>query len=283
MQLHATIYKPSVEKNAIDSSAAKRENTPLIILHGLFGSNRNWHPIARSLSDKYIVYSLDLRNHGQSPHSEVMDYPQMAEDVVDYIRSSIDSKTDQKEIQSVDIIAHSMGGKVAMWMALSHPELIRKLVVVDIAPVSYQHNFSDVLNAFQSTPLEAVHSRQEADQFLAQTIKQKSLRQFLLQNLQFKNGKYSWRLNLKAIIDSISNITGFPDTQNVTPFSKRALFIGGGQSDYLSRENQIVTRKLFPKASFSTIKPAGHWLHSEQPELFKALVAPYLATQSLEN
>jgi pimeloyl-ACP methyl ester carboxylesterase len=107
-------------------------------------------------------------------------------------------------------------------------------------------------------------------------IEQSSLRQFLLQNLQFKDGRYAWRLNLGAISQSISNITRFPETEGIKPFPGRVLFIGGGQSDYLSKENQTSTRKLFPRASFSMIKPAGHWLHAEQPELFKALVEPYL-------
>lgn len=279
MQLYATIYKPSVTKEAVETSS-KEEQTPLIILHGLFGSNRNWHPIARALSDNRTVYSLDLRNHGKSPHSDIIDYPHMAEDVMSFIQSSIRSEINQEPTKSVDIIAHSMGGKVAMWLALSYPEMVRKLVVVDIAPVPYKHDFFDVLNAFQSVPLESIQSRQEADQFLAQTIEQEGLRQFLLQNLQFKEKKYSWRLNLQGIIHSIANITGFPDTKKSEPFSKRVLFIGGGQSDYLSRENQILTRKLFPKATFSMIKPAGHWLHSEQPELFKAMVTPYLSTHS---
>ncbi|MCK5649274.1 MAG: alpha/beta fold hydrolase [Gammaproteobacteria bacterium] len=243
----------------------------MLILHGLFGSNRNWHPIARSLSDKHVVYSLDLRNHGKSPHSAIMDYPHMAEDVLAFIKHEITPK----QTGPVNIIAHSMGGKAAMWLALSQPEMVHKLVVVDIAPVAYEHDFSDVLNAFQSLPLESIQSRHDADHYLAEMIEQSSLRQFLLQNLQFKNAKYSWRLNLDAIIHSMSDITGFPDTKNIEPFPGRVLFIGGGQSDYLNKVNQKLTRELFPGASFSMIKSAGHWLHAEQPELFKALVEPY--------
>ena len=256
MQLYAGKYEASTDNNI-----------PILILHGLFGSSRNWHPIARSLSKTHTVYTLDLRNHGKSPHSDIMDYPHMAEDVLEFM--------DQNSLQRVNIIAHSMGGKAAMWLALSHPERVHKLVVVDIAPVAYQHDFADVLAAFQTVPLATIRSRQEADKYLAEYISQSSLRQFLLQNLQFKEGRYSWRLNLQAISRSISQITGFPDVSNITPFPERVLFIGGGQSDYLNRNNQQLTRKLFPKASFSTIKPAGHWLHAEQPKLFLALVNPY--------
>ncbi|MCW8930402.1 MAG: alpha/beta fold hydrolase [Gammaproteobacteria bacterium] len=274
MQLHATKYEPSAFKEAEGSSP--QINTPVVILHGLFGSNRNWHPIARSLSNTQTVFSLDLRNHGKSPHSDIMDYQHMADDVMNFIETEINNKYPGP----VNIIAHSMGGKAAMWLALSHPEMISKLVVVDIAPVNYEHDFSDVLKGFHSIPLESIQSRQDADHYLSQTIKERSLRQFLLQNLQFKNEQYSWRLNLDVIAGSISNITGFPQTDNMAPFSERVLFIGGGQSDYLNRINQKITRELFPKASFSMIKSAGHWLHAEQPELFKALVEPYLSTRS---
>jgi len=169
-----------------------------------------------------------------------------------------------------------MGGKAAMWLALTRPEWVHKLVVVDIAPVNYDHDFSDVLHAFQSIPLALVKSRRDADQYLSKYISQSSLRQFLLQNLQSRNGKYRCRLNLQAISHAISDITGFPDTNDVEPFAKRVLFVGGGQSDYLKKDYQKLTRVLFPLASFSMINSAGHWLHAEQPQLFQALITPYL-------
>jgi esterase len=267
MKLHASKYPQS------DGDSTLPVVAPVIILHGLFGSNRNWHPIARSLSEHHTVYSLDLRNHGQSPHSDIMDYPHMADDVLEFIEAKI---TQQEITAPVNMIAHSMGGKVAMWLALNHPELIQKLVVVDIAPVTYRHDFSDVLAAFNVVPLTKIQSRQEADEYLSQAISQSDLRQFLLQNLQFKAGKYRWRLNLQSIQHSISEIIAFPDTRELQPFPNRALFIGGGQSDYLNKTYRQQTRTLFPKASFSMIKPAGHWLHAEQPELLKALIEPYL-------
>ncbi len=241
---------------------------PVIILHGLFGSSRNWHPIAQSLSKSSPVYALDLRNHGKSPHSSIMDYPAMAQDVVEFMAA--------EHIDQARFIAHSMGGKAAMWLALTQPERVQKLVVVDIAPVAYEHDFSGVLEALQSLPLEYISSRKEADQYLARYLAQRSLRQFLLQNLQLKSGHYQWRLNLDAITHSIADITGFPDTRNIQVYAKRVLFIGGGQSDYLSRENQQKSRQLFPLATFSIIKNAGHWLHSEQPEIFMALIKSYM-------
>lgn len=259
MQLHASQY----------SASQAGHDSPIIILHGLFGSYRNWHPIAKALSREQLVYSLDLRNHGQSPHADTMDYPQMAEDVLRFI--------EHNHFDSVRIIAHSMGGKTAMWLALTHPDIVKKLVVVDIAPVVYEHDFSEVLNAFKSIPLESLQSRQQADEYLSQHLEQRNLRQFLLQNLQVQDGHYRWRLNLEVIEQSINNITGFPDTRSVRPFDKRVLFVSGGQSDYLNSDTKKQARALFPMASFSTIKMAGHWLHSEQPELFQSLIMPYLA------
>ncbi len=266
MQLHATQYGDS-------QNGRNKNGSPVIILHGLFGSSRNWHAIARALSDRHIVYALDLRNHGKSPHADTMDYPSMAQDVLDFIEQELQPT----QMQPVNIIAHSMGGKVAMWLALSKPEIVQKLVVVDIAPVIYEHDFEEVLAGFQSIPLLSIKSRQDADGYLSDFIAQPVLRQFLLQNLQFKDGKYRWRLNLEAIIHSMSCIAGFPDTKEIEPFARRVLFIGGGQSAYLSQAKQKLTRQLFPLASFSMIKSAGHWLHAEQPELFTALVKPYLS------
>ncbi len=244
---------------------------PVIILHGLFGSSRNWHPVAQSLakgSKSSPVYALDLRNHGKSPHSSIMNYPAMAQDIVEFMAA--------EHIGKARLIAHSMGGKVAMWLALTEPERVSKLVVVDIAPVAYEHDFSGVLEALKSVPIEHIGSRKEADHYLARYLAQQSLRQFLLQNLQLKDGHYQWRLNLDAITHSIADITGFPDTRNIQAYAKRVLFIGGDQSDYLNRENQQKTRQLFPMATFSMIKNAGHWLHSEQPKIFMALINPYL-------
>ena len=259
MQLAASHYEAVREEHS----------TPIIILHGLFGSSRNWHPVARVLAETYSVYALDLRNHGKSPHSDIMTYPAMAEDIAEFMV--------HKHISEARFIAHSMGGKVAMWLALTQPQRVQKLVVVDIAPVNYQHDFSTVLDAFAAVPLERISSRREADQYLSEYLSERDLRQFLLQNLQLKKGHYQWRLNLEVIKKNIKDITGFPDTGNIKPFEKRVLFVGGGQSDYLSRDYHAQTRQLFPLASFSSIKNAGHWLHAEQPELFMTLIKPYLS------
>jgi pimeloyl-ACP methyl ester carboxylesterase len=261
MKLYARHYKPA-------SSDELQGDNPIVIIHGLFGSHRNWHPVADVLAKQFPVYSLDLRNHGQSPHDDDMSYPAMAQDVAEFIN--------QEGLQSANLIAHSMGGKVAMWLALTQPELIHKLVIVDIAPVSYEHDFAEVLAAFDAVPLAQLSTRREADEWMAQHLQQFELRQFLLQNLQRRDGRFHWRLNLNTIKQTMQAITSFPDTRELKSFDKRVLFVGGGQSDYLSRERQQQTRQLFPMASFSMIKNAGHWLHAEQPELFLALIEHYL-------
>lgn len=258
--------------------ANNKYQCPIVILHGLFGSHRNWTPIAKHLAKKQRVYSLDLRNHGQSPHTELMDYPSMAQDVLQFIEKLIV----KNEYHSVNIIAHSMGGKAALYLALTQAELINKLVIVDIAPLPYQHEFDEVLKGFKSVPLEKIKSRREADECLSHTIQDEGLRQFLLQNLQQtptdkKPGEYQWRLNLDAISRSIPFISGFPDTRQMKPYPKKVLFVGGGESDYLSKANQALSKELFPLASFSMIKSAGHWLHAEQPEIFLALIEPYMS------
>jgi pimeloyl-ACP methyl ester carboxylesterase len=275
MHLYAKKYIPQSVINSpfsADNYDLKINQTPLIILHGLFGSHRNWHAIARQLSKTRKVYALDMRNHGQSPHSQHMNYPLMAED----IRLFIEQQIQPSGTTSVDIIAHSMGGKAAMWFALLYPNKIAKLVIIDIAPVTYSHNFSEVFNAFQAVPLAHLTSREQAESYLTPWISSQDLRQFLLQNLQCKQGSYIWRLNLNAIQHAITEITAFPTIENITPFTRKVLFIGGHQSDYLTIENRQITRKLFPKASFSMIKSAGHWLHVEQPELLIQLIQHYL-------
>ena len=242
--------------------------TPVIILHGLFGSGRNWHAIANYLSNTHIVYTIDLPNHGNSPHTEWMDYPQMIEE--------LQSLLAQLGLTSVNVIGHSMGGKVAMWMALSYPDSLGKLVVVDIAPVNYAHSFEQILHCLEAMPLDKIHSRNDADAFMSQSIIEPGLRQFLLQNLVYNNGSYSWRLNLQVISQSMHLLTDFPDTTRIQPFTKKSLFIAGEQSDYLTAQQHHSVKQLFPTAVISTIKNAGHWPHAEQPALYTKLTEKFL-------
>lgn len=241
---------------------------PLIIMHGLFGSGRNWNGLARKFSEQFCVYTLDMRNHGSSPHSSEMDYPNMALDVAAFI--------DSVGMSRATILAHSMGGKAAMWLALTQPDKVERLIAVDIAPVHYDHSFSEIIRGLKSIPLDSIGSRKEADDYLSKVLADVGLRQFLLQNLKIQNGQCNWRVNLDVIEKEIETILAFPETDNAAAYQKPALFVGGGQSDYILPEHMPVIETLFPEAKVETIFNAGHWLHAEQPAKFVEIVMRFL-------
>jgi len=244
---------------------------PLIIMHGLFGSARNWQGIAKQLSDRFRVYTLDLRNHGASPHADSMDYQSMAADVVLFMQ--------QQNIENAVLLGHSMGGKVAMQLALTNPEKVNRLIVVDIAPVVYKHNFDEVLMGLYHVPLGSVNSRKEADQYLAEKISTLSLRQFLLQNLVTNSaGGYQWRVNLASIEQSMPAIMGFSEDQGER-FTQPTFFINGGKSSYLSARYRLQAEELFPQAKFETVEGAGHWPHVESPAEFMSYLNEFLNLQ----
>ncbi len=241
-------------------------SSPLIILHGFFASSRNWRQVAEKLSVKHHVYVLDMRNHGVSPHHPTMDYPAMASDVLAFM--------DAHEIKTASLLGHSMGGKAAMWFALNYPERLDKLLVADIAPVTYQHSFNNLITALKSLPLKTLKNRKEAELWLESEIPELTYRQFLLQNLVLIDGEYSWRVDLDIFYATGDNIIGFPDINTVKPYQGEALFLGGEDSNYVNAE-QI--SELFPNANLSVIAEAGHWLHVQQPVEFLRLVDAFLA------
>lgn len=240
------------------------DNSSLIILHGFFASSRNWRQVAEKLSAKFHVYVLDMRNHGASPHNPVMDYPSMATDLLRFIEN--------RELKTVSLLGHSMGGKIAMWFALNHPDFVDHLIVADIAPVSYTHSFDDTIQALKALPLAEISNRKQAEELLASAIPELSYRQFLLQNLPLKNGEYCWRIDLDVFYHMAPNIVAFPNTDHVEPFTGKTLFIAGADSSYVKAEDISV---LFPQASISTIANAGHWLHVQQPDVFTELVEKF--------
>ncbi len=244
------------------------EKSPLLILHGYFASSRNWRQIARMLSDRFHIYVLDMRNHGASPHSAEMDYPTMTADVVQFI--------DRLALSSVSIMGHSMGGKVAMWLALNYPRLVQQLVVVDIAPVSYQHSFDNILQALKSLPLEKIDNRKHALEMLSTAIPEQSFSQFLLQNLHLVNGEYCWRIDLDIFSKTASAIPAFPSVEKIHPFIGPTLFIAGGNSQHIKSEYSAIIRELFPASSITTIPGTGHWMHVEKPKLFICTVQDFL-------
>ena len=230
---------------------------PIVILHGLFGSARNWHTITKQLESTHRVYALDLRNHGSSPWHDSMTYHDLADDVRGFI--------EQHNLEQAVVIGHSMGGKTAMLLALQHQELVGTLIVVDVAPIPYQHSFIQYVQAMQGLNLSGLSRRDDADGALSTGVPEPDVRMFLLQNLVYKNKQFGWRINLPALSANMAEITGFPkEVMNRVYFGK-TLVISGGQSIYVQPEHHRMIYALFPNAGITVIPNAGHWVHADQP------------------
>jgi esterase len=236
------------------------EGRPVYILHGLFGSNRNWAGIARELSTGFQVVTVDLRNHGKSDHSDSMNYSDIADDVR-FLAVELDH-------DKINLIGHSMGGKTAMTLALLFPTMIERLIVVDIAPAQYPSNHEDLITAMQSLPLAQLNSRGEADDLLGEHITDATLRAFLLQNLVRDETGFNWRINLDALQQSQTFLRGFPEMLANKTFEGPTLFLSGDSSDYIRPEHYDVMVRLFPGSKHSIVKDARHWVHADQPAAF---------------
>jgi esterase len=237
----------------------------LVIAHGLYGSGRNWGVIARRLADRREVVAVDMRNHGDSPRFPTQSYPDMAADLAEVIETLG---------APVDLLGHSMGGKAAMQLALTRPDLIRRLVVADIAPVAYQHDQTRNAQAMASLDLSQISSRAEADAALSQHIDDPALRAFFLQSLDLRHKPPHWKLNLPVLEAEMQKIVGWPGTDGT--FDQPALFLTGAESHYVRPEHREEIRRLFPKARFAKIPGAGHWLHAEKPREFEETVRVFL-------
>lgn len=237
--------------------------TPVVIVHGLFGSGRNWGVIAKRLSDTRRVVTVDMRNHGASDWAAPHSYPAMAEDLAEVI-TSIGG--------SADVIGHSMGGKAAMQLALNHGECVRRLIVADIAPVAYSHTQQGMIDAMRQVDLARVETRGDADRQLASHVPEPGVRAFLLQSLDVR--KRAWRLNLDQLQADMASILGFPD--NAGMFDGPTLMLSGAESDYVRAEDRPRIKTLFPKARFAKIPGAGHWLHADKPREFEAACRAFL-------
>ena len=233
------------------------ENSPpLMIIHGLYGSGKNWGVIAKRLSDKFHVIAVDLRNHGESPWFDSHNYHDMAEDLVEVIT--------YLNIRP-DIIGHSMGGKAAMVLALKNPNFVNRLLIADIAPVKYEHDQSKFIEAMQKVDLSKVEKRSEAIAALSNFVEDKSLQSFFTQSLDLKTK--SWKLNLDILSSEMHEILSFPKIDE--KFSGQTLFFKGEKSEYIHAEHREIINSLFTKARFATLKDAGHWLHAEKPREFE--------------
>lgn len=244
------------------AASVRGKGQAVILLHGLFGSSDNLGRVATELEKDYEVWRIDLRNHGNSFHSNEMTYPLMVEDVN---RTMI-----AHEIERAHFIGHSMGGKVAMQFALTYPEKVKSLIVADIAPVRYPAHHQAILQGLESLDLTEVKTRKMADELLAKYIDIPGVRQFLIKSLDFSTKGYAkWKFNLKAIFEHYHEI--LDACYSDKPFTGKTLFIAGGLSDYIKPEYRNETLALFPNTELKIIPETSHWLHAEKPGIFIGL------------
>lgn len=243
------------------------QGEPIILVHGLFGSLENLGMVARGLADQYEVHSLDVRNHGRSPHSDVHTYDAITADIIGYM--------DNCGLSQCHFLGHSMGGKAAMHLALNFPERVNKLIVADIAPVQYEPHHNEIFDGLLSLQLDELTSRTEADKQLAKTVKELPVRQFLLKNL-VKSGStgFAWRMNLQSLCRNYHHIMAGQTSENM--FEGDVLFIAGGRSNYVQSQHRDHVLKLFPNTSMKIIPDTGHWLHAEKTDLFVKLCERFL-------
>lgn len=241
---------------------------PLVILHGLFGSARNWQSMAERLAEQYRVFACDLRNHGDSPWAPTMSFAEMADD--------LEALIEEKGLAPATVLGHSVGGKTAMLTALRHPEVVDALIVVDIAPVAYEEPFLSFIAAMQAADVGAGKRRSDVDAALAAAVPDAATRLFLLQNLEERQaGGFAWRLNLEAIAANMPGLLDFPATEDLA-YDGRALFVSGAGSDYIGRIHHGAVWDRFPQAEFAVIEGAGHYPHVEQPDAFFERITLFL-------
>lgn len=243
---------------------------PVAILHGLFGSGRNWRAIAQRLAAQHRILAFDLRNHGASPWVDGMGYGDMTEDV----RASLQTRG----VSRAAWLGHSMGGKVAMVMALLHPAEVERLVVVDVAPAANPPALLSYVRAMRAVDLRGAKRRGEVDARLAGAVPNAAERAFLVQNLLIGDAETRWRLNLEAIERGFPEISGFPEFPTESVYRGPALFVAGARSNYLQPAHEPAIRRLFPKAHITRIEGAGHWVHAEQPQAFVQAVSAFLSS-----
>lgn len=242
------------------------EGMPLLIIHGLFGSSDNWRSMAKYFSKFYRVISVDLRNHGRSPHSDSQDFASMAEDIHQLCH---DLKLDK-----LHVLGHSLGGKVAMQFAAMQPSFVDRLVVVDISPRQYFSQHTPLMDAMMALDLGRYTTRSEVDEALSADIEDKAVRQFLLMNLQSDDNGLYWRINLPALKANYQQLMAPVCEQ--AELNMPSLFVYGALSEYVSDTDRQLIQRHFSRAEFQAIDKAGHWVHAERPQQFKQVVEDFL-------
>lgn len=241
----------------------------LVLLHGLFGSSANWMGIARQLAPDWRIVVPDLRNHGRSFHDPDVSYPALAGDV----RALLD----ELGLERAVLVGHSMGGKTAMWLALTAPDRVERLVVVDSAPVGSSSSMAGLLRGLAAVDVTALPGRAAADAALAAVAPDSRVRDYLLQNLVRHDGVWRWRMNVPALLAGIDAIRGWPEPPADARYLGPTLFLHGGESGYVQPAHEAVIRALFPYARFRSVPGAGHWVYADRPAEFLAALRAFLA------
>ena len=240
----------------------------LLILHGLFGSARNWRGLARQLSDAYKVIVVDMPNHGGSPWLDRADYVTMAEAIAVFM--------DSQGLIGATVLGHSMGGKAAMVLSMTRPELVAGLIVADIAPVPYAQRNDVYIEAMESVNLAILKTRSDADTQLAMFVEDAGLRGFFLLNLVQEGEAFRWRNNLTGLKEMLPELQSFPEMPDGSFYGGPVLFLDGEQSSYILPDHLPVIRSHFPHARLEEIRGAGHWVHADQPAAVVVVVREFM-------
>ena len=256
-----------MSNNPILHSTIKGEGKPLLILHGYFGMSDNWKSLGNQFSNDFQVHLIDQRNHGRSFHEDEFNYEVLVEDLYAYIK--------YHQLEKVFLIGHSMGGKTAMLFAVTYPELVDKLIVVDISPRMYQPHHNAILAGLNSIDFSIQNTRTLVDKKLSELIPDFGVRQFLLKNVFWKEkGQLAYRFNLESLTENNPEVgEALPP---FTVFENETLFLKGDKSDYITEKEEPIIEAHFPNSRITEIKNAGHWLHAENPKQFYAEVCEFL-------
>ena len=260
MSLHTTV---------LGDDLTDRRST-VAFCHGLFGQGKNWTQVAKALSAEHRVLLLDMPNHGRSSWTETFDYIELADLVADELRPH----------GPVALVGHSMGGKIAMCLALRHPDLVERLVVVDVAPVAYPsgREFVGYIETMRALDLTTIERRGQAEDALREAVPDPVVRSFLLQNLRRTDDGWHWQVNLGLLGDAMDGLTGWPgDALGDASYDGPVLWVGGADSDYIADTHSPEMDRRFPRNRRVLVKGAGHWVHSQQPEIFLEVVRRFLA------
>lgn len=244
-------------------SQPSSQGLPLVLLHGLFGSADNWGNIAKHFAQHYQVISVDLRNHGRSPHSDSQTYEEMADD--------LSALCEALGLDQILLLGHSLGGKVAMQFATQYPNKVSKLIVVDMAMRAYRDRYTQLMNHMLAVNLSQITTRQDVDKALTEAIPNIKVRQFLLTNLVKAEGQLQWRINLPALKANYATLIAAVKVH----FDLPSLFIRGERSDYVNERDITELQQHFPQAQFVTL-PTDHWVHAEQPQMFIQALESFL-------